>query len=96
MEGAASGASGGSGVEETERGQIEMAADKILQVRNRKTGVISPMKQSQWNKIKDTPQWKGVFSVSETPEPKEVKELRKRKESAAAKAAASESDTKED
>lgn len=56
---------------------------KTVKLRNSRNGVEQDMPEAQWNKIKDTKLWRGVFSVSEQPEkpaePKEVKELKERK-----------------
>lgn len=55
---------------------------KTISIQNRKTGVKSNIPESDWNKIKDSPQWKGVFRALEKPEPPEVKDIRKRKNEA--------------
>lgn len=52
-------------------------------MRNKKTGVTSPMPEAQWNKVKDDPQWRGVFSVKVAPEPPEVTEIKHRKKKSA-------------
>lgn len=56
---------------------------KQIQIKNVRTGVISQMEESQWNKIKDTKQWRGVFKPVAAPEPPEVSELREKKETPA-------------
>lgn len=57
--------------------------DKMIQVKNARNGVISEMEESHWNKIKDDPQWKGVFKPVVTTEPPEVTKLRETKKSSA-------------
>lgn len=56
---------------------------KMIQVKNVRNGVISEMEESHWNKIKDDPQWKGVFKPVVSPEPPEVTKLRETKKSSA-------------
>lgn len=54
----------------------------MITVVNNRSGVESEMSQAHWDNIKDTPQWKGVFRVKDTPvvkEPKEVTELKTKK-----------------
>ena len=34
---------------------------KKIQVKNIRTGIVSEMSESHWNKIKDEPLWRGVF-----------------------------------
>ena len=53
-----------------------------IKVRNIRNGSISHIEEGHWNKIKDDPQWRGVFKPLETPEPPEVKEVKERKKKA--------------
>jgi hypothetical protein len=46
---------------------------------NVKTGAVSAMPLEVWEKIKDTPGWKGVFYLKEVAVPPEVTKLRKSK-----------------
>lgn len=56
---------------------------KKIQVKNIRTGIVSEMDESHWNKIKDDPLWRGVFKPVEATEPPEVTELRETKKSSA-------------
>ena len=56
---------------------------KQIQIRNVRTGVVSSMDESQWDKIKDSKEWRGVFKPVVSPEPPEVSELREKRESSA-------------
>lgn len=42
---------------------------KKIQVKNIRTGIVSEMSESHWNKIKDEPLWRGVFKPVEATEP---------------------------
>lgn len=57
-----------------------MAANKVKVVN--KLGVESYFDLDHWNKIKDSPQWKGVFKVVESPTPPEVINLSKETQNA--------------
>lgn len=63
-----------------------MKAGDTVTVRNKRTGVESPMTREQWEKTNADPQWAGVFSVKEAPEPPEVTELNNRKKATKAEA----------
>lgn len=56
---------------------------KKIQVKNIRTGIVSEMSESHWNKIKDEPLWRGVFKPVKATEPPEVTELREIKKSSA-------------
>lgn len=56
----------------------------MITVVNNRSGVESEMSQAQFDKIKDTPQWKGVFSVKDIPVSQEPPEVTKLKEEQAA------------
>lgn len=51
----------------------------MVQVKNVRTGVVSPMELDQWNNVKNDRRWAGVFVALEAEEPKEVKELKESK-----------------
>lgn len=52
---------------------------KQVKIRNRRNGSESMMSVEQWEKIKNSPQWQGVFVLVNIPEPKEVTELKEAK-----------------
>lgn len=69
----------------------------MITVQNNRSGVVSEMSQAHFDSIKDTPQWKGVFSVvegKEVAEPEEVTAMKKAKIKPAPAADSSQGDNK--
>lgn len=67
----------------------------VIRVRNVRTGVVSTMTREQWEKVRDSKQWLGVFKPVSEPEPAEVRQIRERKKSSSKSKSARNNDTEQ-